>query len=121
MIGSSDILGNWDASDDFLVKGDEVFRDWESVPLPQTGGGYSTATSQAAEGSIWNTRTVHRAYGQINVHYEYKRGELVRRTFDSPEGQITDMVTTDELGRIVAFTREPKEWKTFWPVKSERE
>jgi len=118
---SRDLLGNWDSRDDFLVKGDDLFLEWESVPLPQSEGGYSTATSQAAQGSIWNTRTVHRAFGRVNVYYEYRRGELVRRTFDSPEGKITDTVTTDELGRIVAFTREPKDWQAFWPVKPGRE
>jgi hypothetical protein len=118
---SRELLGNWDSSDDFLVKGDDLFREWEFVPLPQTADGYSTATSQAAEGSIWNTRTVHRAFGRINVYYEYHGGELVQRKFNSPEGTITDTVTTDELGRIVAFTRAPKDWETFWPVKPDRE
>jgi len=118
---SREVLGNWDSSDNFLFKDYELFRKWESVPLPRTDHGYTTATSEAAEGSIWNSRVVHRSFGRINVYYEYQQGEIVRRIFDSPEGKITDVVTTDELGRIVAFTRNPGDWESFWPVDREQE
>lgn len=64
---SRELLENWQSSDDFLILGYELFQEWESVPLPETAGGHSRSMSQAAEGSIWNTRTVQRSYGRINV------------------------------------------------------
>jgi hypothetical protein len=71
----------------------------------------------AAAGSIWGIRTVRRTYGNINVYYEYEGGELIRRIYDSPAGKIIDSVTTDDVGRIIAFRREPDNWQSFWPIK----
>ena len=115
---SKDLLGNWETSDQFLIKDEVLYREWESVPLPQ-GRMSSHGNSWVADGSIWNTRDTQHDYGRVQIDFEYKNGELVKRTFRSPEGTITDQVTTDALGRIVAFEREPANWKDFWPVREE--
>jgi hypothetical protein len=112
---SRDLLGSWDSLDNFLVKGDELFREWEAVPLPREGG-VSHSRSNVAGGQILQT-----SYGQITISYQYEQRNLAIRRFVSPEGTITDTVTTDELGRIVAFDREPQDWKSFWPIRREAE
>lgn len=115
---SNDLLGNRETSDHFLIKDQVLYREWESVPLPP-GRMTSRGNSQVAEGSIWNTRDVQHDYGSVQVEFEYQNGELVKRTFRSAAGTITDQVATDALGRIVAFEREPKNWEDFWPVPKE--
>lgn len=100
-------LGNWETSDNFLIIGVDLFRKWEAVPLPRSGGGSTTSK---------NSRRIQSKIGDVTINYEYRRGELVRRIFHSPEGTIIDTVTTDELGRIIEFTREPKDWESFWPM-----
>lgn len=116
---SRDLLAGWETSDDFIVKDQKLYVEWEEVPLPRGVSERSESTSEAANGSIWGGRTIHRSIGSIDIDYSYRRGELVNRSFRSAEGKILDSVVTDELGRIVSFSRTPTEWKKFWPIKGE--
>ena len=115
-VATGSLVGNFVSQDEFIFKERGVLLEWEAVPLPLTDQGGVTVESDASEGATRRLRRASHDFGRIVVEYDYEGGELVRRTFQSPNGTIVDTITTDELGRIVAFTRDPSEWERFWPL-----
>ncbi len=53
--------------------------------------------------------------------YSYHGDHLASRIWTAPTGTITESVTTDEIGRIVDFTREPADWRSFWQWQRNRD
>ncbi len=105
-----DFVDTYESWDNFLIDGQQLFDLWQSFPPEQTGG-TSAATSDAATGSIWNSRTTIRSWGDFVVEYEFKNGGLATRTTRSPFGTVVDHVTVDAYDRIVAIERQPENWR----------
>ena len=113
---SQDVIGSWTTADQFLIKDDELLRIWEGIALPQ-GPEHSTHVSASDAESPSSYLMTTRRVGDVSVYYEYDRGRLRRRVFESPNATVVDLVSTDHIGRITELKREPANWRTVWRIK----
>jgi hypothetical protein len=110
---NSSVLGNWlwveaDAPNwlghELLFTEAQVFRDWVRTHGPSGGASYSISQ----DGKI--TRV---GVGGNTIDYKYEQGRLIRFTISTSRGQIEETITTDQLGRIIAITRQPDNWQSL--------
>ena len=101
------LFGTLWTSDCFLIANRELFDEWEEVGFPRG----------TQETSVWSgPRVDHRIVGNMIATYAYRGENLIGRNWTLPTGiMISESVTTDEIGRITGFTRQPTDWRTFWP------